>query len=66
MLGFTRTIKFYKLYTMKKQNVTHGTICLMFAQAVFILAPVPTGFAVFKILMKMRWHHNNYQNSSTS
>jgi O-antigen/teichoic acid export membrane protein len=92
---------------MKKQNVTQGTIYLMFAQAafvasgyaihiglarllgpsdygiyavvislmtmvnlihttgisqaVFILALVLAGYAVFEILMKMRWNHNNYQ-----
>ncbi|MEA1999447.1 MAG: oligosaccharide flippase family protein [Euryarchaeota archaeon] len=35
-------------------------------QAVFILALVLAGYAVFEILMKPRCNHNNYQNTSTS
>jgi len=96
---------------MKKQNVTHGTIYLMAAQAafvasgyaihigphllgpsdygiyavvislitmvnlilttgipqaVFIFTIVLAGYAIFEILKKPRWNHNNYQNSSAS
>ena len=43
---------------MTMVNLIHTT---GISQAAFILALVLAGYAVFEILMKMRWNRNNYQ-----